>query len=76
MRRGTRSFSSIFCLINKYPCVRNYFPVPHRVKQVRGPRKNRQREPSYPTRQDDDNDDEYRPDKGPGPLEEAMDLMP
>jgi hypothetical protein len=36
----------------------NYFPVPNRVKQVRGPRKTRRPEP-YPTY--DASDDEYKP---------------
>ena len=38
MRGGTPSSSSIIYLINIFPCARNHLPVPHRVKQVRGPR--------------------------------------
>ena len=55
---GTPPSSLFFCLIDIFIRASTYFPVPNRVKQVRGPRKTRRSEP-YPTY--DASDDEYKP---------------
>jgi hypothetical protein len=52
-------FSLSSCPVDIVLCASMYFPVPNRVKQVRGPRKGRRADP-YPT-QDVDDDDEYKP---------------
>src|SRR5882757_9175535 len=63
-RTGTRPSSVCLsaclsaCIIDNLPRASTYFPVPNRVKQVRGPRKTRRPEP-YPTY--DASDDEYKP---------------
>lgn len=51
-------YATFLSLIDIFIRASTYFPVPNRVKQVRGPRKTRRSEP-YPTY--DASDDEYKP---------------